>query len=156
MDTASECYDITIATITPHAWLDSKSRDNPAFGGARHKSLAASDREDVAAQLMPALRGFVSDSQHMVGHFNDSDTVLEFVNAEQMEALAALGTSCPDHFLRTKIRPLVLDFDPNAGNIDQTLESLPRQISYRDDYTSYYEAAGANSPEWRTPMPSSI
>ena len=152
--TASGCYDVTLSTInTAIAWLDSKSHDKPVFGGEKHRSLAPSDREEVAAHLMPALRGFVSDSQHMVGHFDDSDTVLEFVNAKQMGALAALGTSCPDHFLRTKIRPLVLNFDPSTRNIDQTLDSLPEQIaSYRHDYTAYYERCKRqDSPARRDP-----
>ena len=153
-DTASGCYDITISTInTAIAWLDSKSKGKHAFGGVKHESLNPSDRKDVASHLMPALRGFVSDSQHMVGHFDDSDTVLEFVNAKEMEALAALGTSCPDHFLRTKIRPLVLNFDPSIKDIDQTLNSLPEQIaSYRRDYTAYYERCKRqDSPARRDP-----
>ena len=153
-DTASGCYDITLSTInTAIAWLDSKSQGKHAFGGEKHRSLSPSDRKDVAAHLMPALRSFVSDSQHMVGHFDDSDTVLEFVNAKQMEALAALGTSCPDHFLRTKIRPLVLNFDPSIRDIDQTLNSLPEQIaSYRHDYTAYYERCKRqDSPAKRDP-----
>lgn len=153
-DTASGCYDITLSTInTAIAWLDSKSQGKHAFGGEKHRSLSPSDRKDVAAHLMPALRSFVSDSQHMVGHFDDSDTVLEFVNAKQMEALAALGTSCPDHFLRTKIRPLVLNFDPSIRDIDQTLNSLPEQIaSYRHDYTAYYDRCKRqDSPAKRDP-----
>ena len=102
---------------------------------------------------MPAIRGFVSVNQHMVGHFNDSDAVLEFVNSQNMERLAALGTSCPDHFLRTKIRPLVIDFDPAQNNIDAVLEGLPKLIAdYRDDYTAYYERCKHdNSPALRDP-----
>ena len=89
----------------------------------------------------------------MVGHFDDSDAVLEFVNANDMEPLAALGTSCPDHFLRTKICPLVVDFDPANPNIDAVLDGLPQQIAaYRDDYAAYYERCKHdNSPALRDP-----
>ena len=104
------------------------SKDVAPFGGAVHVSLTPDERRAIAARLMPAIRGFVSGNQHMVGHFNDSDTVLEFVNAKEMAALAGLGTSCPDHFLRTKIRPLVVPFDPATGNVDDVLDALPDQI----------------------------
>lgn len=153
-DTARACYDMTIDVInTATQWLADKTANVPAFGGAQHTSLAAQDRRAVAARLMPAIRGFVSGNQHMVGHFNDSDAVLEFVNARDMAPLAALGTSCPDHFLRTKIRPLVVDYDPAKGNIDEVLSGLPSQIAaYRDDYAAYYERCKHDtSPALRDP-----
>ena len=153
-DTAKECYDTTIDVINAATeWLAEQSAGKPAFGGAQHESLNPAARRDVAARLMPAIRGFVSGNQHMVGHFNDSDAVLEFVNSQDLEPLAALGTSCPDHFLRTKIRPLVVDFDPAKKNIDAVLEGLPQQIAdYRDDYTAYYERCKHDkSPALRDP-----
>lgn len=153
-DTAKECYDTTIEVINvATVWLAAQTKDEPAFGGAKHDSLDPAARRAIAARLMPAIRGFVSGNQHMVGHFNDSDAVLEFVNAKGMAPLAALGTSCPDHFLRTKIRPLVVDFDPAKGNIDAVLDGLPQQIAaYRDDYAAYYERCKHdNSPALRDP-----
>ncbi|WP_425073432.1 bifunctional rhamnulose-1-phosphate aldolase/short-chain dehydrogenase [Sagittula sp. S175] len=153
-DTAKACYDQTIEVInTATAWLLERMEGVPAFGGAVHQSLGAAERQAIAARLMPAIRGFVSGNQHMIGHFNDSDTVLQFVNARDMRPLAALGTSCPDHFLRTKIRPLVVDFDPAEGNIDEVLDSLPTQIAaYRDDYAAYYDRCKHDdSPALRDP-----
>ena len=153
-DTAKECYDTTIDVINVATeWLAAESAGKPAFGGAKHQSLDASGRRAVAARLMPAIRGFVSGNQHMIGHFNDSDAVLEFVNAKGMEPLAALGTSCPDHFLRTKIRPLVVEFDPAKNNIDAVLDGLAQQIAdYRDDYAAYYKRCKHdNSPALRDP-----
>ncbi len=153
-DTAKDCYDTTIDVINvATGWLASESAGKPAFGGAKHESLDAATRRVVASSLMPAIRGFVSGNQHMVGHFNDSDEVLEFVNSQDMEPLAALGTSCPDHFLRTKIRPLVVDFNPETNNIDAVLEGLPQQIAnYRDDYAAYYDRCKHdNSPALRDP-----
>ncbi len=153
-DTAKDCYDCTIDVINVATkWLAEKTADVPAFGSALHESLSPQDRSTVASRLMPAIRGFVSGNQHMVGHFNDSDAVLEFVNAKDMEALAALGTSCPDHFLRTKIRPLVVGFDPAKNNIDAVLEGLPAQVAaYREDYAAYYNRCKHdNSPALRDP-----
>ncbi len=153
-DTAKECYDTTIDVINrATGWLQERTASVPAFGGEKHTSLDDAERRKVAARLMPAIRGFVSGNQHMVGHFNDSPAVLEFVNAQDMEPLAALGTSCPDHFLRTKIRPLVVNFDPAKGNLDEVLESLPAQIeAYRADYAAYYERCKHDdSPALRDP-----
>jgi len=153
-DTAKECYETTIDVINcATEWLHERTANVPAFGGAKHESLNEAERRAVAARLMPAIRGFVSGNQHMVGHFNDSPAVLEFVNAKNMEPLAALGTSCPDHFLRTKIRPLVVNFDPAKGNLDEVLEGLPAQIeAYRDDYKAYYERCKHDdSPALRDP-----
>jgi len=153
-DSSRQCYETTIDVINQAiAWLESKTAGTPAFGGAVHKSLAPADRRAVAARLMPAIRGMVSGKQHMVGHFDDSDAVLEFVNAKEMTALAALGTSCPDHFLRTKIRPLVVAFDPDNPDVDKTLDGIAGDIeAYREDYRAYYARCKyADSPAIRDP-----
>ena len=110
---------------------------------------------------MPEIRGLISQSQYKIGHFDDSEAVLEFVCSKEMPALAALGTSCPDHFLRTKIRPLIIPFDPNAQNvtdpenIDSTLDALPEVLEkYRQDYAGYFQRCKhADSPAMRDPNP---
>ena len=153
-DDAKDCYELSLEIIQKAMdWFDTKAGDVPVFGGAIHESLSPKDRRAVAARLMPAIRGMVSGKQHMVGHFEDSAAVLEFVNAKNMRPLAALGTSCPDHFLRTKICPLVVDFDPVLNNVDAVLEGLPTQVAaYRDDYAAYYERCKHdNSPAIRDP-----
>ncbi|MFK7764624.1 MAG: bifunctional rhamnulose-1-phosphate aldolase/short-chain dehydrogenase [Roseobacter sp.] len=153
-DTAQACYDTTIEIINvATTWLAEKTADRVAFDGALHDSLPPQDRRAVAARLMPAIRGFVSSQHHMVGHFNDSEAVLEFVNAKGMPPLAALGTSCPDHFLRTKICPLVVNFDPSKSDIDTVLQGMPDQIAaYRDTYAAYYQRCKhADSPTIRDP-----
>ena len=153
-DDAQECYELTLSIIQKATdWFADQTAGKKAFGGARHQSLPADQRRAAAARLMPAIRGMVSGQQHMVGHFTDSDTVLEFVNAQDMERLAALGTSCPDHFLRTKIRPLVVDFDPAKPNVDATLAGLADAVAaYRADYAAYYDRCKHDdSPAIRDP-----
>lgn len=153
-DDAKACYELTLEIINKAiAYFEEKTADVPAFGGPVHESLAPAARREIAAKLMPAIRGFVSGKQHMVGNFEDSETVLDFVNARDMPALAALGTSCPDHFLRTKIRPLVIDFDPAKNNIDAVLEGLEAQVAaYREDYAAYYDRCKHDdSPALRDP-----
>ncbi|MCD2174239.1 bifunctional rhamnulose-1-phosphate aldolase/short-chain dehydrogenase [Rhizobium sp. C4] len=153
-DDAEACYALTIDIINRAiAWFETETAGKAVFGGEKHKSLAPAERRAVAASLMPAIRGMISKEAHMVGHFDDSDAVLQFVCAKNMEALAALGTSCPDHFLRTKIRPLVVDFDPAKPDIAATLESLkPSVEAYRKDYAAYYERCKhPDSPALRDP-----
>lgn len=153
-DDAKECYELTLEIINRAiGWFEEKTASVPAFGGAVHESLAPEARREIAARLMPAIRGMISGKQHMTGNFDDSDAVLEFVNAKDMPALAALGTSCPDHFLRTKIRPLVIGFDPANGNIDEVMAELPAAIeAYREDYAAYYERCKHDdSPALRDP-----
>ena len=112
-DTSKACYRNTIDTIRrAEGWLAERIGTTPAFGGARVASRPAEGRSAIASQLMPVLRGHLSGAQRKVGHFADNAQVLEFVGAQRFEELANLGTSCPDHFLRTKIRPLVLHSDP--------------------------------------------
>lgn len=153
-DDAEACYELTLEIIQKSIdWLAEKTDGIAAFGGAVHTSLGDMARLDVAAKLMPAIRGMVSGQQRMVGHFTDSDAVLEFVNAKNMQGLAALGTSCPDHFLRTKICPLVIDFDPAQPDVEATLNGLSDAVAtYRKNYAAYYERCKHdNSPDLRDP-----
>lgn len=153
-DDARDCYELTLEIIqTATDWFAKQTAGKDVFGGAVHQSLAKDKRRAVAARIMPAIRGMVSDQQHMVGHFTDSDTVLDFVNARDMTRLAALGTSCPDHFLRTKICPLVVDFDPANPDIEATLAGLTDAVAeYRKGYVAYYERCKRNdSPAIRDP-----
>ncbi|MFO1209304.1 MAG: bifunctional rhamnulose-1-phosphate aldolase/short-chain dehydrogenase [Amaricoccus sp.] len=153
-DTARECYETTLDIVNRAiGWLAERTEGKPAFGGERAKALPAAERRAVAARLMPAIRGMVSKEVRMVGHFDDQPAVLEFVGSKEMAPLAALGTSCPDHFLRTKIRPLVVDFDPAKPDVEATLAGLPAAVeAYREDYRGYYERSKhPDSPALRDP-----
>ena len=153
-DTPKECYETTIAIINQAmAWLEQRTAGKPIFGGAAVQSLPAEQRRSIAARLMPKIRGLISADSHKLGHFDDSPAVLEFVNSNNLRQLAALGTSCPDHFLRTKIRPLVIDFDPAQPDVDAVIASIePSIAAYRVDYEAYYNRSKhPDSPALRDP-----
>jgi rhamnulose-1-phosphate aldolase/alcohol dehydrogenase len=153
-DTPKECYETTIGIINQAIeWFEQQTEGKTIFGGAAVQSLPADQRRAIAARLMPKIRGFISEDSHKLGHFDDSAAVLEFVNSNNLRPLAALGTSCPDHFLRTKIRPLVIDFDPAKPDVDAVIAGLADQIAaYRVDYQAYYDRCKHdNSPAVRDP-----
>ncbi|SER39279.1 rhamnulose-1-phosphate aldolase/alcohol dehydrogenase [Faunimonas pinastri] len=153
-DNARDCYETTLWAINRAiSWFDGKTRGKPAFGGKAVEALPAEKRREIAARLMPQIRGRISADEPKIGHFDDSAAVLEFVTSNNLRELAALGTSCPDHFLRTKIRPLIVDFDPASGDVDAVLSGLDAALeSYRGDYSGYYERSKrGNSPGMRDP-----
>jgi len=145
-DTAKDCYLLTLEMINKAAvWLDANVK-RPVFGGERTPALPQADRKAEARRLMPLIRGRISASEMKAGHFTDAPEVLDFVNSHALDALAPLGTSCPDHFLRTKIKPLVIP----AGADGATLDSLI--AGYRADYAAYYDRCKRpNSPAMRDP-----
>ena len=151
-DDAKSCYDLTLRIINKAiAWFDAATAGKPIFGGAAVESLPAEQRRAIAAELMPEIRARIGAEERKLGHFDDSAAVLEFVNSHALGDLARLGTSCPDHFLRTKIRPLVLAFDPARDTAEMLRAGLDRAIAdYRDDYRAYYERCKhADSPAVR-------
>lgn len=111
------------------------------FGGVRagFEALPTDERHARAAALAPTIRGIAGHDKPVVGHFTDSDVVLEFLASERAEALAALGTSCPDHFLRTKVTPLVLDLPASSSVDEQTARLHELHEQYRADYQAYYD-----------------
>ena len=158
-DTAYESYINTLEVIERCAQYleDHIGKKGPVFGGAKLQSLPKEERKAKAAALAPVLRGFCSSKTKMIGHFTDDDRVLEFINSTDLARLAPMGTSCPDHFLRTKISPLVLDLAPNADLTDvaKLKEQLTPQFeAYRKMYADYYNTCKhPNSPAMRDPNP---
>ncbi|MDA9089775.1 bifunctional aldolase/short-chain dehydrogenase [Maribacter arcticus] len=127
------------------------------FGGEKLKSLPKEGRLEKAVQLMPMLRGLCSSEDRMIGHFNDSDVVLQYINSNDLERLAPMGTSCPDHFLRTKIQPLILNLstDTDTSDTEVILKKVkPSFEQYRQEYKDYFETCKKdNSPAMRDPNP---
>ncbi len=151
---SKECYLTTIDVINRAIlWLAAHGDTAGSLGGQVLSPLPATRRQQIAAALMPRIRGLISATTHKVGHFDDSPAVLDFVCSGAFAQLAALGTSCPDHFLRTKIRPLVLPFDPDAEDEQALITRLPAAIeAYRKDYAAYYERCRHDdSPPMRDP-----
>ena len=158
-DTSYESYMNSLEVIeTASAYIAKKIKEKGSvFGGQKIKSLPKKERTEKAAQLMPVLRGLCSEENRMIGHFNDSDTILEFINSKDLSRLAPMGTSCPDHFLRTKIQPLVLDLDAKTDLSDTSsvLKKLkPAFSKYKKQYADYYKKhKRANSPAMRDASP---
>jgi rhamnulose-1-phosphate aldolase/alcohol dehydrogenase len=158
-DTSYECYMNSLEVIEMASeYIEKKIAEQDAvFGGQKIESLPPEERKKQAAQLMPLLRGLASSENRMIGHFNDSDTVLQFINSNDLSKLAPMGTSCPDHFLRTKIQPLVLELDANAdlSDSDTVRKQLePAFAQYRMEYADYYENHKHDySPAMRDPNP---
>jgi rhamnulose-1-phosphate aldolase/alcohol dehydrogenase len=157
--TAYESYLNTLEVIERCAeFLEERTgKSAPVFSGARLQSLSKEKRQKQAAALAPVLRGLCSSHTKMIGHFTDDDRVLEYINSNDLDRLAPMGTSCPDHFLRTKISPLVLDLVPgedlhDAAGIKKQL--APLFESYREMYADYYNTCRhPNSPAMRDPNP---
>jgi len=158
-DTSYESYINSLEVIEMASeFIAKKIEENgQVFGGQKVESLPSDERKNKAAQIMPLLRGLASSENRMVGHFTDSEVVLEYINSNDLERLAPMGTSCPDHFLRTKIQPLVLTLDKNEDLSDSKaiLEKLnPLFEQYRQEYKEYYETCKhPNSPAMRDPNP---
>ncbi|HEX4155149.1 MAG TPA: bifunctional rhamnulose-1-phosphate aldolase/short-chain dehydrogenase [Acidobacteriaceae bacterium] len=159
-ETQRECYLNTITIIDQigqfierHAQHnEAQNKGHKAFGGERVKSRE--DRRAIAAEVMPALRGAVSRRQRWIGSFTDSEAVLRFVNSQSAAELAHLGTSCPDHFIRTKIRPMFLNWDP-AGDVKEIPAIIEKALqTYRREYAEYYaKHALRDSPKQRDASP---
>jgi rhamnulose-1-phosphate aldolase/alcohol dehydrogenase len=158
-DTAYESYLNTLEVIERCAEYleDNIGKKGPVFGGAKIQSLSKEKRIEQAAALAPVLRGLCSSATNMIGHFTDDDRVLEYINSNDLERLAPLGTSCPDHFLRTKISPLVLSLSPNEElkEVSKIKEKLaPAFEAYRKMYADYYNTCKhPNSPAIRDANP---
>ncbi len=158
-NTAYESYINTLEVIETCAeFVEQMTEANgQVFGGEKIQSLPETNRRKQAVELAPVLRGLCSSQQSMVGHFTDDPRVLQFVNSVDLERLAPMGTSCPDHFLRTKISPLVLSLAPDEDLSDATTiraKILPQFNAYRDMYAAYYSGCKReNSPPMRDPNP---
>ncbi|SFW27795.1 rhamnulose-1-phosphate aldolase/alcohol dehydrogenase [Sinomicrobium oceani] len=158
-DTAYECYINSLEVIEQaSAYIEEHVQSNGiVFGGEKTNSLDPQRRKDQASAIAPLLRGLCSSERRMIGHFTDTDRVLEFVNSNDLERLAPLGTSCPDHFLRTKIQPLLLPLDAGADvtRPEDVLKQLePAFGQYRKEYKEYYNnCRHDNSPAIRDANP---
>src|SRR5215207_9437224 len=150
------CYELTLNLIEKAArYIEQHDKGDKTFGGQKYRSLDEKARNELLIKLLPVLRGMVSQSNRFIGTVQVTESVLQFVNSVDAPRLAEIGTSCPDHFLRTKIKPLYVDWDPQMESGESLLEKLEAGlIKYRSDYAAYYEACRhLNSPAMRDPNP---
>jgi rhamnulose-1-phosphate aldolase/alcohol dehydrogenase len=158
-----ECYELTLSLIEKAAeYIEIKYQKNgsdaKAFGGQKYQALEEAQRREAFAAILPWLRGQVSQQKRFVGTIQDDEKILRFVNSRDAARLAELGTSCPDHFLRTKIKPLYVDWNPQKEDSDALKKKLQHGIEkYRKDYAQYYQRSKReNSPALRDPNPTVV
>ena len=158
-DDAKACYELTLTLIEKAArYIEQRDKGDKTFCGQKYASLDEKTRNEMFVELLPRLRGMVSQKNRFIGTVHVTENVLQFVNSVDAPRLAEIGTSCPDHFLRTKIKPLYVDWDPQNESYEALLEKLETGlVAYRADYTAYYEACKhPDSPPMRDPNPTVI
>jgi rhamnulose-1-phosphate aldolase/alcohol dehydrogenase len=158
-DDDRECYETSLGVIDRAArFIAARDRGDRTFGGLRHPALSEAERRRVLVDILPWLRGQVSGRLRAVATVQDDAKMLRFVGSVDGPRLSALGTSCPDHFLRTKIKPLFVDWDPEGGDAGALKERLAAGLEqYRKDYAAYYaRCKRSDSPAMRDPNPTVV
>jgi len=158
-DDDKACYELTLTLVEKAArYIEAHDKGENTFGGQKYEALIEKTRNEILIELLPSLRGMVSQKNRFVGTVHVTDNVLQFVNSVDAPRLAEIGTSCPDHFLRTKIKPLYVDWDPQNESLETLIEKLETGlVQYRSDYEAYYEACKhPDSPAMRDPNPTVI
>ena len=153
------CYETALEIIDQAArYIEEHDRGERTFGGEKHRALSEQDRKRIIVELLPFLRGQLSGSRRCIATVQDDDSMLRFVNSNDGPRLAELGTSCPDHFLRTKIKPLFVEWNPESGNIEELKSSVVTGLTrYRKDYEAYYNRCKrTDSPPMRDPNPTVV
>jgi rhamnulose-1-phosphate aldolase/alcohol dehydrogenase len=153
------CYETTLTLIEKAArFVEGFDKGQQTFGGQKYAALEPDARDKLLVRLLPRLRGLVSQANRFIGTVQVTEPVLQFINSHDAARLAEVGTSCPDHFLRTKIKPLYVDWNPQSESFDALIEKLERGLAaYRADYAAYYQACKhPNSPAMRDPNPTVI
>ncbi len=158
-DDDKACYELTLDLIERAArYIEEHDRGEKTFGGRKYADVSEAKRREYQVKLLPWLRGQVSGRRRMIGTVQDDEAIRRFVNSADAPRLAELGTSCPDHFLRTKIKPLYVAWDPQSGDLDRLRGLLKDGLAkYRQDYADYYERCRhPDSPAMRDPNPTVI
>ena len=158
-DGDKECYDLTLAIIERAAqYIEARDKGAKTFGGEKYQTLPEAERDEILIEILPWLRGQISEKKRMIGTVQTDSAILRFINSHDAPRLAELGTSCPDHFLRTKIKPLYIHWNSATETVDNLREKLTAGLDqYRKDYAAYYDRCKRpNSPAMRDPNPTVI
>ncbi len=156
---SKSCYETSLWVIeTAARYIEEHDKGEMTFGGQKYAPLDESSRTRLLTEFLPVARGMISTKVKFIATVQTDDATLRFVNSVDAPRLAALGTSCPDHFLRTKIKPLLVDFDPQNDDFDQLVDKFKKGLQqYREDYIAYYESCKhEDSPAMRDPSPTVI
>lgn len=154
-----ECYELSLELINQAAdYLSEHELGEKSYGGQHYESLSKGERREVLSEILPHIRGQISKENKFIGTIQDDDLTLQFINSKDAPELAELGTSCPDHFIRTKIKPLYVGWDPQEEDIDQLKDKISNGLTqYREDYIEYYESCSPEDPfDMRDPNPTVI
>lgn len=140
-ETSEECYQRTISVIQEaERYIEAKVNREKLFGGRKTEALDRESRERLLAEVMPVIRGAVSETKKMILTWDDGDDVLEFVNSRDAAELSQVGAACPDHLVHTKMKPLFIDWDPAGGNAESLAAALKEGIArYKEEYKAYFE-----------------
>jgi len=140
-ETSKESYDKTIATIQEaEDYIEAKAETHTLFGGAKYDSLNEEERKEVLAKVLPVIRGQVSKENKMIVTYDDSESILSFVNSHDAQELSQVGAACPDHLVHTKRVPLYVEWDPSNQDVEQLIESIQSGLqSFEEEYTAYFE-----------------
>ena len=155
-DDSKECYDLTLELIEKAArYIEEHDRGEDTFGGQKYRALDEGERRAVLVEVLPWLRGQVSQNEKLIATKQTDAAIQRFVNSHDAARLAEMGTSCPDHFSHTKIKPLYVDWDPQNDHIEDLKTKLSEGLEqYRKDYATYYEnCKRSHSPAMRDPNP---
>ena len=158
-DDDKACYELTLNLIERAArYIEAHDKAERTFGGEKYRALNEAERHSIFAEILPWLRGQVSRNKRFIATIQEDDAILRFVNSHDAPRLAELGTSCPDHFLRTKIKPLYVAWNPDTEDVDALKGKLSDGLAqYRQDYARYYEQhKHPDSPAMRDPNPTVI
>jgi len=158
-DDDKECYELSLSLIERAAeYIASRDKGDKTFGGQKYSGVSDADREEILFALLPWLRGQIGRTKRLVATLQYDENVLRFVNSHDASRLAALGTSCPDHFLRTKIQPLYVDWDPASKDVERLRSLVELGLgTYRGHYERYYrECRHDDSPPIRDPNPTVV
>ncbi|ENH97014.1 short chain dehydrogenase [Gracilibacillus halophilus YIM-C55.5] len=154
-ETSKECYDNTIRVINEaEAYIDTQKETHATFGGQKYQSLYEEERKEIFAEILPFIRGEVSQTQKMLVTYCDDERILQFVNSQEAAELSQVGAACPDHLVHTKRVPLWIEWDPQSETIDQLKEKLTAGLAqFADDYTSYFNRNKTDGDEMFEPAP---
>ena len=140
-ETSEEAYAKTIAIINEaEAYINDRIEEQKVFGGQKYGALAAEERRNILAQVMPVIRGAVSDEKKMILSYDDAEDVLQFVNSHNAPELSQVGAACPDHLVHTKRTPLYIDWNPQAEDVNSLIEKVKAGVaSFKEEYAAYFE-----------------